>query len=142
LQVSAQHARVKQLSNALIEGRLLAWCYNTQHNSIQHNNTEHYHIQYNGRYNATLSIMTEHRYAERGDCNLMLSVTIKLRILSVILLNVVMLSALQPLALPTNIRLGWKGLSGTNQEKEQGLVRLTFVKIACFALRDKYFLKY
>ncbi len=46
----------------------------------------------------------------------MRSVTNKLLVLSVIMLNIVMLSVVQPLALPTNIRLGWKDLPGPNQE--------------------------
>jgi hypothetical protein len=75
----------------------------TQHNDTQHNNTQHYDSQHND-------------------------------IQSVFLLNVVILWVVRAtsleyaLALLANIRLGWKGLQGTNQgtlTEEEGLVRLT-----------------
>jgi hypothetical protein len=69
------------------------------HNDIPHNDTQHYDtqhndIQHNNKYNVTLSIMTDHCYAE---LSLMLRVTYKPFKLSVIMVNVVMLSVVEPL---------------------------------------------
>ncbi len=84
------------------------------HNDIQHNDT-----QQNGFICDTQHTHTQHNsigchYAECHDFFIVM--------LSVVTLNVILLSVMvpgaplqgKPLALPTNIRLGWENLPGTN----------------------------
>jgi hypothetical protein len=67
---------------------LIKWPHDTQHNDIQHNDTQHDETQHIGR-------VLKYCYAECHLCSvsLMLRVTNKPFMLSVIMLNVVLLSA-------------------------------------------------
>ncbi len=72
--------------------------HNTQHNDIQHNDIQHNDIQHINHSHGTLSIMAERCNAVHclNGVSLTLSVTHKIFILSVIMLNVVKLSVEAP----------------------------------------------
>jgi hypothetical protein len=65
------------------------------HNDIQHNGSEHNGIQHNNKYNATLSTLTFSKMVEwfYAVCVIMLNITYKFFMLSVIMLSVVPLAA-------------------------------------------------
>ncbi len=68
---------------------MISWRQDTHHNNIQHNDTQHNDIQYN---NTQHNVMYCYSECHLWSVSIMLSVTNKLIILSVIMLNDVMLS--------------------------------------------------